>query len=694
MGVVRFIVTWKVVVLLSLLPLAALAQGRGASVRDTIVMHDTLIESRFTIEHSPLRAGFEPSYGGSFYGNSYFPKPISQPDCDHFKGGSGALYGLRASAEIPFWGDVSPWKFEPGLFLEITNPNFEWLQPATGYDSGQKKDFTALHTVSPSVFEAGVESRMEYSLTNALALHGGIAFGVAVSQSYTRTIHLSNAAFDRKVDSTVLSGDLSSKLTMLPSAMLSASYEVPLSRKLRAAPELEVDYTMALSEGRVFWQGLEVKAGVSFMFDLTPRLETVPTFRKEQVPVVVHIRDTTRPLTASIEAVAVSRSGQQSKVVQMRIEEVRTRNSNPILNYIFFDENSSEFPRRYVQYATYDEAQHNFKGSTQRVATKLMDLYRETLNILGDRLTRYPKSSLRLIGSTSGAEANGLVLARARAERVKNYLVNVWKIDASRVRVEGKLLPERPSPVATAEGREENRRVEFQVDDEHVTDPIIVTNIEHLATPDRITLNTHVSRLDILKFYASIQAGGVEVQSFSGGAKGSGMAKIWAPTEDMLSKIQDSLSIEYDVYDSAGHHAHAHSSIALDVQRVTSDRPEKVERYSLILFGFDESRLERRNDREARRAADMIDRIPVEQILVQGFTDETGDPQHNDRLSQERAEQVSQRLKALLSADHTSGLPEIHSEGRGSRDLLYDNSLPEGRFFSRTVTITIERAIK
>jgi outer membrane protein OmpA-like peptidoglycan-associated protein len=79
---------------------------------------------------------------------------------------------------------------------------------------------------------------------------------------------------------------------------------------------------------------------------------------------------------------------------------------------------------------------------------------------------------------------------------------------------------------------------------------------------------------------------------------------------------------------------------------------------------------------------------------VQGFTDETGDPQHNDRLSQDRASQVAQRLTFLLEQAKLKGIPQLHAEGRGSHDLLYDNSLPEGRFFSRTVTITIERAIK
>jgi outer membrane protein OmpA-like peptidoglycan-associated protein len=687
------VVIWKWVVLLFLVPLAV----RGQS-RDTIVMRDTLIESRYTIEHAPLRAGFEPIVGRSSYASS-FPEPSNIAGCDLVDRGSGPIYGLRAFGEIPFWGDLSPWKFEPGLYFEITKPTFEYLVTLPGYDSKDHvlRDVIETHDVASSVAMLGIESRMQYGITKAVALHGGVGFEVALSKSFEKTTRLSGALTDGRNETTDISGNLSSKLMLLPSATIGASYEIPLSKKLRAAPSIELSYAWAIGDSGVYWNGFEMKAGVSFMFDLTPRRETVPTFIKQQVPVVVHREppvDTSRPLTASIEAVALNRNGQESKVVEMRIEEVRTRNSSPILNYIFFDENSLQFPERYVVYSSSEEAQRSFKGSSQREGAKLMELYRETLNILGDRLTKYPKATVRLIGSTGGNEPNGIQLARARAERVKEYLVNMWKIDASRIRTDAKLLPDRPSPTTTSEGREENRRVEFQVDDERVTDPIVITNIEHLATPDQIKLHPTVSRRDIATSYASIQAAGNELISFKGIGNSAKAEKIWAPTEEMLSKIHDSLSIEYDVADSAGHHAHAHSAISLDVKHVASDRPEKVERYSLILFGFDESRLERRNDREVRRASDMIAHIPVERIVVQGYTDETGDPQHNDRLSEARATQVAQRLTTLLEQAKLSGIPQLHAEGRGSRDLLYDNALPEGRFFSRTVTITIERAIR
>ncbi len=390
----------------------------------------------------------------------------------------------------------------------------------------------------------------------------------------------------------------------------------------------------------------------------------------------------------------------------MTVEEVRTRNADPVLNYIFFDSGSAKFPSRYVTYASPDEAKRRFEGSSERHDIKLMNLYRETLNILGDRLRKNLGISIVLHGCTdntddrsfgNGSDKSLLALARSRAETMRDYLINVWQIDPKRIKVEASMVPEKPSPFSTPEGRAENRRVEFRAEpsrnpqnDELLSQPIVVTNIEHLATPDRIDLIPTVSA-PIVRSYASISAGGVELQTFAGSGSSAKEEKVWAPTEETLNKLRDSLNIDYDVWDSAGNHAHARSSIPLNIIHVTSDRPERVERFSLILFGFDESRLDRRNDYAIRNAAEMIPEIPVKRILIQGYTDETGDPIHNDELSQERAAEVQKRLLELLAKSETPLPKEVHSEGRGSHDLLYDNRLPEGRFFSRTVNITIER---
>ena len=697
--------------LLALLLILFAARGSYGQMRvqDSVVYRDTLVETPFEVVHKPLRAGVEPMYGRGWYRTTgVIPDPMSLAGCDNFGPGQGALYGLRMLAEVPFWGDNSRWTFEPSLYGKLHNGTFDWLELGQSYDTSSKslKPFTIDHQLAATIGEVGVEGRMAYQVIGGLQLHAGAGVGFVFSKNYEKSFHMvevGNHFSDGTRDSSAGSNTLVDSMKLIPSLSLGASYELPLSRKLRVQPSIEISLPiLGLTN---YWSGYQITGGLTFLFDLTPRREIVPVFEKRQVPVIIPRKvvevipppPMPEPLTASIRAVAITRNGDTSGVVRMKVEEVLTRSACPILNYIFFDEGAAQFPKRYVQYASFDEASREFQGSSERRDIKLMDLYCETLNILGDRLHRNPKATVTLLGSTSntGREHNDLALARGRANAVKDYLLKVWNIEPKRIRVEASLLPERPSPLTTGQGQDENRRVEFRVDDEKISEPIVVTNIEHLATPDRIVLKPSIhTNAGVQRTYTSISAGGVEVLAFKEDASSSTEEKLWAPTEETLGKLRDSLRLDYDVWDTAGHHAHAVNSVPLDVSHVTTERQERVERFSLILFGFDESHLEKRNDREIRKAAQMMPKIPVERVLIQGFTDETGDPAHNDALSEERALGVKQRLEEMLAQEHVPLPTDMHTEGRGSRDLLYDNRLPEGRFFSRTVNITIQRSAK
>jgi len=687
--------------------------------KDSIVLRDTLVESRYTIEHTPLRAGFQASYGWGRYYDASFPAGIQQIGCDQYSMGTGKIFGLRLLADLPLWGDNSAWTLRPSVYAEFQAPSFEWLQgPYRTYDSNSYQPFTIRHLLSTTLDDAGVAMAIDYAFADRWRAEFGANLGIVFDQTYEASLHRVEPgplfSYDRTRDTTTASGKLSKRIATLPSLLVALNYEAPLSTRLRAEPGLELSLPVGGQKlagqqnwrfgGMSYWRGIEVQATLALLFDLTPRSEVVPVYVKREVPVPVQRPPEERPkLSASIRAVAIPSNGTPSPVVRMTVEEIRTRNADPVLSYIFFDPASAEFPSRYVTYATPPEAERKFQGSTERHDIKLMDLYREVLNILGDRLRKYPKATVLLVGSTdntddraglkNGSDAELLALARTRAEAVRNYLIAVWKIDPDRLTIAASILPAKPSPTTTEDGRAEDRRVEFRIQDERVTDPVIVTNIEHLATPDRIDLIPSVeTQAGILRTYASIRAGGVELQTFQGDARNVSAEKIWAPSEETLKKLKDSLAIEYDVWDSAGNHAHAHATIPLEVVHVSSDRPERVERFSLILFGFDEANVMPGNDRAIRGAAEMVPKIPVRRVLIQGYTDETGDPAHNDALSEARAAAVRDRLEAMLQERGSSLPTDIHSEGQGSHDLLYDNRLPEGRFFSRTVTITIERA--
>jgi outer membrane protein OmpA-like peptidoglycan-associated protein len=74
-----------------------------------------------------------------------------------------------------------------------------------------------------------------------------------------------------------------------------------------------------------------------------------------------------------------------------------------------------------------------------------------------------PTLRVKISGHTDsdGADDQNLDLSKRRAESVKNELVKVYSIDASRLEAEGKGETSPVAPNTTAMNKAKNRRVEF-----------------------------------------------------------------------------------------------------------------------------------------------------------------------------------------------------------------------------------------
>jgi outer membrane protein OmpA-like peptidoglycan-associated protein len=103
----------------------------------------------------------------------------------------------------------------------------------------------------------------------------------------------------------------------------------------------------------------------------------------------------------------------------------------------------------------------------------------------------------------------------------------------------------------------------------------------------------------------------------------------------------------------------------------------EVERFSLILFDFDKASIDAGN----KRIVDIIRSRTTErsQVEISAYTDRTGDAQYNKRLAERRAQAAKEALQ----------IPGASARGVGEDILLYDNNLPEGRFYCRTVVIVV-----
>jgi outer membrane protein OmpA-like peptidoglycan-associated protein len=129
------------------------------------------------------------------------------------------------------------------------------------------------------------------------------------------------------------------------------------------------------------------------------------------------------------------------------------------------------------------------------------------------------------------------------------------------------------------------------------------------------------------------------------------------------------------------------SRIARDSSQVSEGigQNEQISRFALAFFDFDKATLSSQNLQIINAVKSRLQ--PESEAIIVGYTDRVGDAAYNKRLSTDRAKTVAEMLPGLsVSRKSTSGV--------GESVLLYDNDLPEGRFYCRMVEIMLRNAPK
>ena len=110
----------------------------------------------------------------------------------------------------------------------------------------------------------------------------------------------------------------------------------------------------------------------------------------------------------------------------------------------------------------------------------------------------------------------------------------------------------------------------------------------------------------------------------------------------------------------------------------------KIEKFALIVFDYDKSTL---SNRHKKVLDDIKSRIePNSIITIEGYTDRTGSAEYNKNLAKRRAEEVNKYIGTKNS--------NITLKAIGEDKLLYNNNIPQGRNYSRTVLVKIVTPIK
>lgn len=394
----------------------------------------------------------------------------------------------------------------------------------------------------------------------------------------------------------------------------------------------------------------------------------------------------------SIPAGAVTPLGLSDTIVA-RGQTVRQTEVHALLPYIFFERDSAIIPSRYVRIEPRDlrtfSEERIERGNT-------LNVYYQLLNVIGSRLRVNRRATITVTGYRGMFEPDS-TLGLRRAEAVRDYLRDVWRIREDRIQVAGEALPPNPSlsEVDTVEGDFENQRVEFQSNDLAMLAPVRLPDTLLLQPAGVIRLlPPPPDRPDSVTALESWQVNlriGDSVVPRAVAGYGPPPQQIDIPLEerpDLARHGPVEITSELVILDSLFEQRRELQGTPVwfveegryQVERNVEDG-YYVDRYNLLLYSFDSAGIFNFSQQAAGVLRERIQ--PQSAVTIIGHTDRIGLPPYNLNLSRRRAETAAGVL----------GLADAEIVARGESDLLYDNEVPEGRYLCRTVTVVIETPI-
>ncbi len=612
--------------------------------------------------------------------------PGSPSCCPGYESGSGIGPSIELLVDLPL-SSLFGLQLRAGFGLQNAELTDTETQPVLDAGQNLSVNGTIEHSIDASLAQLYFSALMGMRLAEPLTILAGASLGLPTSQSIVQQERLLSPAggvFEngRRLRNE-LSGDVPDAADVLAFLRLGASYELPLDRsnEWRLAPEFSFAFALnSLVEG-IDWRPHALTLGLSLRY--APEKAETPVISP---PPPIHV-PTDKPflLAVDITALGLDDDGSEREDLLVTVEEQTSSHFQPLLPFVFFDADDDALLLRYASLDA--EASANFSIRDLR-SNNILETYYQVLNIVGKRMRQDSGARLLVTGCNAGPseEPQGLDLSRRRAEAVHRYLNRVWAIDEQRIDIGIRDLPANASSGETPEGVAENRRVELYSASPAILQPVIISDTIRVASPPSIRFLPSVTAdagvADWTIFLR--QPGGTLNQRISGSGKTDGTATDLALTS-IASLLRDK-PLEYylEARDTRGQVATSAVKQLplryLTIQRSLAERREgrTHERYT-VLFPYRSAAIDEINNFNISYIADRIDADAEVRLL--GYSDSLGLADYNRRLSQDRAERVAAML----------GLGAEHSRGLGETTQLFDNALPEGRFYSRTVEVYIIR---
>jgi outer membrane protein OmpA-like peptidoglycan-associated protein len=514
-------------------------------------------------------------------------------------------------------------------------------------------------------------------------------------------------------------GDFDDLASILPSIDLGLSYKFPMNQEgtLWLAPEIFGSYIFSspIDDDNIDWSIITLRGGVSLRYVFDSPEESIPSIdtiikrdttilfvenpkgiylanedseldndrfiisqawisEKQKEMVVEKTEELPdKSISTGIRAVGIDQNGNEKEFANIILQEYVSTEIKPLLPYVFFDQNSASLKSRY-----------------SGISSNYSDIHAPEIyyNILDTVAKRLIISGKDIVLTGRFIDGENQQLGLQRAENVKRMLVQKGVI-ADNISIESKSADAREGDEFSLR-QNELRRVEFKSDTREVERNIaFIRDTIKLSNPPSIKLYIEdaIDRAENWELNIYNQTDEV-IRNFNGrGAPPESL--IWNIERENVDIAAESGTLKVVLEtELQGKTYTARTDIGFEQTLLREKKVERegdflIGRYQLVLFDFNDSKL-------TQQHTDILEMVknqlkPNSELTIIGYTDNIGAENLNQELSMARAQSV---------ADYMKGYNIVDIKGMGESFEYYNNSSPEGRFYSRTVRIVSRTPIK